>query len=204
LISALRDPAAYPHAVSGAVELIETHISWVLLAGEFAYKIKKPIQNHFLDYSTLELRKECCDKELRLNRRFASELYLDVVGIGEREGGLCVGDGEGEPLEFAVKMKRFPADGLLKDRLNSGHVHLAEVRQLAARIAKFHDEAAWVEATSRFGSLEVLLAEAMDNCHDLLMAAQPMRQGRGQLWSYCSIGRSGNSKRTARHSSNAS
>lgn len=169
LISALRHPAAYPYAVDGVVALIETHISWVLLVGEFAYKIKKPIRNHFLDYSTLEMRKKCCEKELRLNRRFASELYLKVVGITERDGKLRI-EGPGEPIEFAVKMKRFPADGLLKERLNSGHVQLAEVRQLAARIAKFHDEAVKVEASSRFGSLEVLYAEAMDNCRDLAEA----------------------------------
>ena len=81
LISALLEAHPYPHPV-GRIELIETHASWVLLAGEFAYKIKKPLALPFLDYSTLDRRRACCEAELRLNRRYAAELYLDVVAIG--------------------------------------------------------------------------------------------------------------------------
>ncbi|MEY4099813.1 MAG: hypothetical protein RL300_984, partial [Pseudomonadota bacterium] len=80
MIQALLDPARYPDGVT-RVELIQTHISWVMLAGDFAYKIKKPVKLSFLDFSTLALRLHYCQEELRLNRRFAPELYLDVVGI---------------------------------------------------------------------------------------------------------------------------
>ena len=80
LIRALLEPARYPGAVH-QVTLVQTHISWVLLAGEFAYKIKKPLKLPFLDFSTLELRHVCCQDELRLNCRFAPDIYLDVVAI---------------------------------------------------------------------------------------------------------------------------
>ena len=173
LLAGLRKPAVYSHGVGEGVDVVETHISWVLLAGELAYKIKKPICNPFLDYSTLELRKLCCEKELQLNRRFAEELYLGVVRITRCDGGLRIegaDESEREPIEFAVKMKRFSADALLKDRLQAGHVSVTEVRQLAYRIGKFHREAAAVNRASRFGSPEVLLTEALDNCRDLMQA----------------------------------
>src|SRR5512147_1866457 len=80
LIAALRDPRRYPHAAKG-VQVIETHISWVLLAGDYAYKIKKALDLGFLDYSGLDARRFCCDEEIRLNRRTAPDIYLDTVSI---------------------------------------------------------------------------------------------------------------------------
>ena len=80
LIAALLEPQRYPDSVQ-RVELVQTHISWVLLAGDFAYKIKKPLRLSFLDFSTLALRQRYCQEELRLNRRFSPDLYLDVVGL---------------------------------------------------------------------------------------------------------------------------
>ncbi len=194
IIEALMRSEAYPHSVSGTaelaakltVELIETHISWVLLAGEFAYKIKKPIRNAFLDYSTLELRKHCCEEELRLNRRFASEVYLDVTPIGHVDGALrmlVAGDlsardkssakssaKSAAPVEYAVRMKRFPADALMKDRVLHGQVNLFDVQQLAKRIACFHAAAAKADSRSRFGSEQLIYSEAIDNCRDLANA----------------------------------
>jgi aminoglycoside phosphotransferase family enzyme len=90
-IEALLDPRRYPHPAA-QVELLETHISWVLLAGEFAYKLKKPVTLPFLDYGSVDKRRACCEAELRLNRRYAPDLYLEVA------------DFDGEP---AVKMRRF-------------------------------------------------------------------------------------------------
>src|SRR4030095_6185902 len=99
----LTQPHAYPHPCSH-VELIETHISWVLLTGEFAYKIKKPVDFGFLNFSTLALRRHYCDEEVRLNRRFAESLYLDVVPITLEDGVARFG-GSGEPIEYAVRMR---------------------------------------------------------------------------------------------------
>ena len=81
LVHALARPEAFPHVVD-AIEILETHISWIILTGRYAYKVKKPLNLGFLDFSTLALRKKFCDEELRLNRRFAPEIYKDVVAIG--------------------------------------------------------------------------------------------------------------------------
>src|SRR3569832_1614822 len=93
LLTALQEPAAYPHAVE-SVRLVATHISWVLLAGDYAYKLKKPVDFGFLDFSSLAQRRHYCEVELRLNRRFAPQLYLTVVPIGGRiDAPVVVGGG---------------------------------------------------------------------------------------------------------------
>ncbi|MDT8321394.1 MAG: phosphotransferase, partial [Xanthomonadales bacterium] len=138
-IRQLLDPAAWP-AVDEPPQLIETHISWVILAGEFAYKIKKPVSLGFLDFSTRALRKHYCEEELRLNRRTAPELYLDVVSIGRTHAGLRVG---AEPVvDYAVKMRRFPEEARLDHGLRAGRLGPVDMRELAAMIADFHDRLA--------------------------------------------------------------
>jgi aminoglycoside phosphotransferase family enzyme/predicted kinase len=135
LIAALHDPRRYPHA-AGKIEVIETHISWVLLAGDYAYKIKKALNLGFLDYSTLERRHSCCDEELRLNRRTAPDLYLEVVAIGGSADAPRFG---AQPaIEYAVKMHRFAADALMDERLMQGRVDARHIDTLAAVIARFH------------------------------------------------------------------
>lgn len=148
------------------VQLIETHISWVVLAGDFAYKIKKPIRNSFLDYSTQEARARFCEAELRLNRRFAPELYLDVVPI-THEGGSTRFAGGGKTIEKAVRMRRFPADALMSARLTQKLITTPDVRDLAARIARFHQQAERANVDSRFGSPPEIYQEALDNCRDI-------------------------------------
>lgn len=111
LIQALLVPHRYPGNV-GRVDLVQTHISWILLAGAVAYKIKKPLTFPFLDFSTLALRKKYCEEELRLNRRFAPALYLDVVAIFNTLHDPQF-EGPGPPIEYAVKMHRFDEAGRL-------------------------------------------------------------------------------------------
>ena len=106
LVSGLLNPAAYAHPVE-RVERIDTHISTVLLAGDFAYKIKKPVDLGFLDFSSLAKRHRVCLEEVRLNRRTAPRLYLDVVPIVATPAGPRVGIGGGNPVEYAVRMRRF-------------------------------------------------------------------------------------------------
>ncbi len=112
LIAALLRPACYPHPVT-AVEHLETHISHVLLAGDFAYKIKKPLALGFLDFTSLNRRKYYCEEELRLNGRLAPELYLDCVPIGGDASRPVLDDRAGPAIEYAVRMRRFPQDALL-------------------------------------------------------------------------------------------
>ena len=137
LIESLLDPSAYVHSVIGPVVLHETHISWVLLAGNFAYKIKKPIVTDFLDYGTLLKRHHACCEELRLGNRYATGMYLDVVPITFEDGQIRM-DGDAQPIEFAVRMRRFPEDALLSRQLSKNLVSTEHMIQLATSIASFH------------------------------------------------------------------
>ena len=135
LIDALLRADAYPHAVRD-LTLIETHISWVLLTGDYVYKLKKPVKLPFLDFSTLDRRRHFCAEELRLNRRLAPEIYLDVVTIGGSREAPRIG---AEPaIEYAVKMKQFAADATLDRQL--GGVDSEAIRRLGEAIAAFHEK----------------------------------------------------------------
>jgi aminoglycoside phosphotransferase family enzyme/predicted kinase len=117
-------------------EVVETHISWVLLAGELAYKIKKPLRLPFVDYSTLELRQHFCGEEVRLNQRLAAALYLGVSRVsGPLEAPAF--DGPGEILEYAVRMRRFPAGALFSEQAAAGTLSDALVDRFAGRLADF-------------------------------------------------------------------
>jgi len=136
LIRSLRRPACYDHAV-GSVALVETHISYVLLSGEFAYKIKKPLSLGFLDFSSLDKRLHACQEEVRLNRRLAPAIYLDVVPITGTPAAPHI-NGSGEAIEYAVKMRQFPPDATL-DRLEAqGRLTASQVEAIATSIARFH------------------------------------------------------------------
>ncbi|SIT66135.1 hypothetical protein SAMN05216526_0490 [Ectothiorhodosinus mongolicus] len=140
LITALHNPDCYPHPVA-SVEKVETHISTVLLAGDFAYKIKKPLNLGFLDFTTLEQRKTCCDEELRLNSRLAPDIYLDVIAITGSPNAPQF-NGSGEAFEYAVRMRRFDTQQTL-DRLQAASgIDLALMDAIADGMAAFHETAA--------------------------------------------------------------
>jgi len=163
----LIDPACYDHA-AGQVQLIETHISWVLLTGEFAYKIKKPVDMGFLDFSTLALRQQACADEVRLNRRLAAEIYLGVVAItgspdAPRINGAHTGD-QRDVFEYAVKMRQFPPEATL-DRIDAhGELGAHQIDQLAARLAQFHLSGCPVApANSPWGEPETVARPVAEN-----------------------------------------
>jgi aminoglycoside phosphotransferase family enzyme/predicted kinase len=135
-LQALLTPAAYPHATTN-IELRETHISWVILTGPCAYKIKKPLKLDFIDASTLERRCHLCEEELRLNRRFAPELYFDVVPIVSADGGATVG-GDGTIIDYAVRMQQFAASDELLSLLARDAVHAQQICALGEFIAHAH------------------------------------------------------------------
>ena len=166
LFAALLDPACYPHPVAG-VRVLETHISWVLLTGEYAYKIKKPVDLGFLDFSSLELRRRYCEEELRLNRRLAPELYLDLVEIRGTPRAPRIG-GDGPLLEYAVRMREFPQAALASRALAGGSFGAAEVDALAALIARFHAGAPRARPEDRFGSPAAVQAAALENFEQML------------------------------------
>lgn len=165
LIQALLEPARYPDSVH-RVDLVQTHISWVLLAGDFAYKIKKPLKLPFLDFSTLELRRKRCEDELRLNRRFAPDIYLGVVAITRSAQDPRLG-GPGPAVEYAVRMRRFDEAGRLDRVCARGELTAAHVTDLAGAVADFHASAAVAPAAARFGSPAQVRDPALDNFDDL-------------------------------------
>jgi len=161
LIDALRNPDIYPHPV-GKVELIETHISWVLLAGEFVYKLKKPLDLGFLDFSTLEQRRFYCGEEIRLNRRTAPEIYLDVTRIGGNPEHPSLGD-EKNPIEYAVRMRRFDVDAGFDHLLADNRLEHAHVIDLGRQLANLHRIAEKVSLESAFGDFESVADPMRDN-----------------------------------------
>jgi aminoglycoside phosphotransferase family enzyme/gluconate kinase len=160
LVDLLREPARYPHP-AGPVELIETHISWVLLAGDYAYKLKKPVDLGFLDFSTLAARKRFCEEELRLNRRTAPELYLEVVPIGGTPEDPRLG--AAPAIEYAVKMRRFEQDALLDRVAKRGALTAAHVDAVAAAVADFHARIERAPRESEWGSPERVVSFAEQN-----------------------------------------
>jgi aminoglycoside phosphotransferase family enzyme/predicted kinase len=159
LVAALADPSAYPHAVE-RVRVLETHISWVFLTGTFVYKIKKPLKLPFLDFSTLRRRQHFCREEVRLNRRLARKLYVGVVPIGGTRAAPRVG--RKPALEYAVKMREFPAGARLDQRLAAGLVPHEAIAAFAATLAEFHGGLPRVR-----GRAETVTSDALANVSDL-------------------------------------
>lgn len=164
LIAALRDPRHYPHPAHN-IRLIETHISWVLLAGRYAYKIKKALDLGFLDYSKLEARRFCCDEEIRLNRRTAPNIYLDTVPIGGSPDNPQFG--AQSAIEYAVRMHRFESGDLMDNLLLHGKVTPQHIDSLAAAIAHFHASLPVADASSEFGIAASINAAALQNFQQL-------------------------------------
>jgi aminoglycoside phosphotransferase family enzyme/predicted kinase len=150
------------------VELVETHISWVLLTGLRAYKIKKPINPGFADFSTLERRRHFCEEELRLNRRLAADLYLDVVPITGTADNPQI-NGTGPAIEYAVRMLQFDHSRLLS-RLEESELKTVHIDNLANLCAEFHREARVAESRSVFGTPDQVMQPVRDNFVELRRA----------------------------------
>jgi len=159
--------AGLRHALAGAhprseVTLIETHISSVLLAGDAAYKLKKPVNLGFLDFTTLAARKRYCELELALNRRTAPQLYLEVSPVTGSPAAPAFG-GAGQVLDYAVKMRRFDTESSFDRLLARGALDAALVDAFADRVAAFHAAIDVAPPASPFGTPETILADALDN-----------------------------------------
>ncbi|HET8759679.1 MAG TPA: AAA family ATPase [Nitrospiria bacterium] len=161
LIQALQDPALYDHPVD-RFEVIETHISWVLLTGPYAYKLKKPVDFGFVNFTTLERRKFFCGEELRLNQRLAPAWYLDVVPITGTVDGPRL-RGAGPAIEYAVKMKQFPQDARLDLVLARGALTPERLDAEVSAIAEFHGRAAVAAVDSPFGTPERIANRVQEN-----------------------------------------
>ena len=179
LIQSLQRAAAYPHEVT-AVHVIETHISWVFLTGKYAYKLKKPVDFGFLDFSTLAQRRHYCEEELRLNRRFAPELYLEVVTITGTPASPQI-NGTGAVLDVAVKMREFPQQSLWQHCMARGEINAGHIDQLARRVADFHrraDPAPENGASPPYGSFRAVKQPAVENIDLIRPLLTEIEQGR--------------------------
>lgn len=160
-LEALKSPEIYPHPTDEII-IRETHISIVILTGSQVYKIKKPVKFPFVDYTTLQKRKEYCELELKLNRRFAPELYLDVIPIsGDRKNPRF--DDNSAPFEYAVVMNQFTEEGLLNNIIKRGELSVEQVEQMAKAIADFHETAGQVDFNTLWGRPESVKHVASEN-----------------------------------------
>lgn len=160
LISALLDPAAYPEPTK-KVDLRQTHISYLFFTPRFVYKVKKPVNLGFLDFSTLKKRRHYCEEEVRLNKRCAPEVYLGVVGIGFEKGRAIIG--AKKPVEFAVKMKRLDSNTILEQVIKNRKATAAMIQKTGVAIAAFHDRAAKGRHISGFGSISIIRKNTAEN-----------------------------------------
>ena len=160
-ITNMLKPEVYNHPCHN-IELIETHISWVILTGEFAYKIKKPVDFGFLDFSTLQKRKYFCQQELHLNRRLAADIYLEVVAITGTTDKPQIA-GSGEIIEYAVRMKQFPQSAQLDNMLAASELKLTHMDTIADMVARFHQSAEVADTASNFGNAETVYQPVEEN-----------------------------------------
>ena len=161
LLANLHNPDTFEHRVT-RFTVMETHISWILLTGDFAYKIKKPVNLGFLDFSTLEKRLHYCREELRLNGRLAPDIYLSVSKITGTDQSPHI-NGTGPVIEYAVKMRQFPQQNLFINMLKQKKLTQAHVDQLAAVISQFHDVVRTSGKKTPFGTVEAVLVPVKEN-----------------------------------------
>ncbi len=160
VVEALMKPEAYDEE-PGQIELMQTHISFVFLTRNFVYKVKKAVDLGFLDFTTLEKRRFFCEKELELNRRLCGDMYLEVVPIN-RSNVIKI-KGEGETVEYAVKMKRMPQERMMNKLLEENKVDSKLVDRIAKIIADFHSKAETNRRISEFGSLAIIETNWKEN-----------------------------------------
>lgn len=158
----MMNPNLYPHKPAD-VELVQTHISYVFIAADIVYKIKKPVNFGFLDFTNLEKRKFYCDEELRLNRRLAPSIYLDVVPIAQdATNNITIGSGE-KIIDYAVRMKKLPMDRMLKTLLTNGEADEKVIDAVAAKIASFHRIAETGARIDEMGSTATIRCNTEEN-----------------------------------------
>lgn len=161
ILQSLRNPAAYP-VKTRTVELLQTHVSWLFLTESHVFKLKKPVNFGFLDFSTLDLRRFYCHEEIRLNKRLCPDMYEQVIELHETDSGASF-VGNGNVLEYAVMMKRLPADRMLDILVDSGEISRDEILIVARTIADFHANAATSPYISAFGSLDLIQSNWREN-----------------------------------------
>ncbi len=182
LVKRLQDPRIYPHPVT-QVDLIETHLSWIFLTGRYAYKMKKPLDLGFADFSTLEKRRFYCHEELRLNQPLAPEIYLEVIAVGGSAESPGLG-GNGEPIDYLLKMREFPQSNRLDRVFERGELTSVMIDELVAKVALGHADASRAGSNQRFGGADqvcVPVNGSMGQIRQRLMDTRPGELTAGAL-----------------------
>ncbi|MBI3813582.1 MAG: hypothetical protein HY279_03825 [Nitrospinae bacterium] len=161
LIKLMLNPNTYP-VKPERVYMLQTHISYLFISGEYVYKVKKPVNFGFINYSTIEKRKFYCEQEIRLNSRLSPEIYLGISHIVSDKGILSL-NGKGEIEEYAVRMKRLPEDMMMDRMLLNKKVDRTIIRDIADKLARFHKAADANEEICRFGDIETILKNVNEN-----------------------------------------
>jgi len=161
VVQALLNPQIYPESAP-AVEMVQTQMSFVFLAGDYVYKIKKPVNLGYLDYTTLSQRHFYCQREVELNQRLCPDTYLGLVPITRNRGDILL-DGGGRVIEYAVKMRYLPQDRMMNVLLVKKQVSAAMVAQVAQKLAAFHQQAATDATISAFGELDAIRVNTEEN-----------------------------------------
>ncbi|MBI4284852.1 MAG: AAA family ATPase [Chloroflexi bacterium] len=161
VVQALLQPKLYPD-MPAEVKLVQTQMSFVFLAGDYVYKVKKPVNLGFLDYTTLDKRRFFCEQEVALNRRLCPETYLGVVPVVRWAGQIRLG-GDGKVIEYAVRMRRLPQERMLNVLLGGGEVPAAMLERVAQKLADFHSKAATSAEISAFGDLAAIKVNTEEN-----------------------------------------
>jgi hypothetical protein len=158
----MQQPEFYPHLVSPPIELVQTHISYVFLTGDYAYKVKKEVNLGFVDFSSLEKRKEFLLTEIRLNRQVAPDLYLEVLPITLRGDRFILGGTE-EPVEYVSKMRQFPQENLFDNLLAKNRLSMERITELAKVVADFHQHTTTNDYIASFGTVSTIKAAFDEN-----------------------------------------
>lgn len=152
-IQAMLQPAFYPHPVKAPIQLIQTHVSYVFLTGDYAYKVKKPVNFGFLNFSTLEARQHFCLEEIQMNRQIAPEIYLDVLPITQIDNQHFVLNGAGQAVEYVLKMREFPQEDLFLSLFEQGKLTESHLEELGKIVAQFHSTAQTNDYIRSFGEV---------------------------------------------------
>ncbi len=180
IVNAFFCPEFYDHPVD-YIKLVETHISWVFLTGSFAYKIKKPVDFGFLNFTTLKQRNYFCHQELLLNSRFAPSIYIEVLPVTESESGLSLA-GQGKVIDYAIKMNQFDQQCLFNSLLRNHQVELYHIDNLIDAVADFHHKINIAGSDVNFGSAQEVLKPVAEN-FSILINSQLCKQDKQNLTS---------------------
>ena len=160
-VQALMEPGVFPHEAN-EIRLVQTHISYVVLAGDYVYKFKKPVDFGFLDFSTLDKRKSCCEQELLLNRRLCPDIYLDLVTVNSNGRSFRL-NGEGEVIEYGVKMARMPEEKMMVNVIRAGQLNREHIDSLVRVLAPFYEKAERSVEIDTFGTAEAVAVNVLEN-----------------------------------------